>query len=207
MKTIRKLKKKKLNSQKIMGLASLILIGGMVTSCDNIFLKKEYEYTRIEFNSYGEYKETLQFKPFDSNSNRDLSNSFTYYGAWELRDDGRYQRDVREYNINNMNYNDITLMIKDDTKLDSFLEDPEKTFVEITNDVSDEERSRGSYYDVTIYSVDRDRYAYIDDGDKNILLLSGSILVIPAAIGSLIYWNKYNEKSEYKKENKLTLKK
>ena len=207
MKAIRKLRNRKINSKKIMGLASLILIGGMVTSCDSILSKKEYEYNRIEFNSYGEYKETKQFKPFDSNNNKDLANSFTYYGAWELRDDGRYQRDVKEYDIKSIKYHEICETIRNDEELAEFLKKPEKSYVEITNEISEEEVERGSYYDITVYDINKDRYAYIEEDKKNILLLVGCGVVIPVAIGSLIAWNKYNESIEEKKEKKLTLKK
>ena len=207
MKTIRKLKNRKINSKKMIGLASLILIGGMVTSCDSIFLNKEYEYTRIEFNSYGEYKETKQFKPFDSNNNKDLSNSFTYYSAWELRDDGRYQRDVKEYDIKSKNYSDVSNIIRNEDELNEFLKKPNKTYVEITNNITKEENERGSYYDITIYDLNKDRYAYIEEGDKNYLLLIGCGVLIPIAVGSLIAWNKYNETIDDKKDKKLTLKK
>lgn len=207
MKAMRKLRNRKINSKKIMGLASLILIGGMVTSCDSVFLKKEYEYTRIEFNSYGDYKETKQFKPFDENSNKSVSNSFTYYGEWELRDDGRYQRDVREYDIRSQDKNSLYEVIDDENAFNEFLKKPEKSYVEITNEVSEEEKDRGAYYDITIYNLNRDRYAYIDDGEKNVILLAGCGILIPVAIGSLIAWNKYNESIEEKKDKKLTLKK
>ena len=206
MKAIRKLKNKKLNSKKIMGLASLILIGGIVSSCDSVMLNREYEYDRIEFNSYGEFKETRQFKSFDSNSNKDLSNNFTYYGAWELRDDGRYQREVKEYDISNMSYEEVYNIINSDKELYDFLKKPEKTFSEITDIISKDEDLRGSYYDVTIYSINRDRYADIDDTERNIWVLIGCGAIIPLGVGALIGWNRYNEMLN-EENKKLTLKK
>ena len=136
-----------------------------------------------------------------------ITNSFTYYGAWELRDDGRYQRDVKEYDIKSNNYNDICKIIQNEDELYNFLKKPDKTYVEITKDITKEENERGSYYDITIYDLNRDRYAYIEEEDKNVLLLAGCGILIPVAIGSLIAWNKYNESIDDVKDKKLTLKK
>ena len=203
----RRIKNKRFNNKKIIGLASLILVGGLVTGCDTILLKKEYEYNRIEFTSDGEFKETRQFKSFDNSDAKGLNNSFTYYGEWEQRKDNKYQRNVKEYDIKDKSYEELNQSIHSNNDIEDFLGKPVKTYTQISNSLSPEDLSKGSYYEVTIYDENKDKYVYVKEESKNTWMLLGAGVLIPVAVGALIGWNKYNESFDDEKKKKLTLKK
>lgn len=202
---IRRIKYKRFNNKKVLGLATLILIGGIVTGCNLNPIKKENQFSRIEFTSDGEYSETRQFRPFDSNNNKDLNNSFIYYDKWEEREDGKYQRNVKEYNINRKEYEDLKQIPIDE--IDEALGKPTKDYTQIAETIPEEDINRDSYYDVTLYKEDEQKYVMVQDNDKSSWSLIASGTCLPLAIGALIGWNKYNEYSENKKNKKLTLKK
>ena len=83
---MRRLNRRKLTGAKVVGLASLLIAGGLLASCKAITTRTEYEYNRIEVTNDGIFSEARQFKPFSENQNA-LSNSFIYYDKWEQRED------------------------------------------------------------------------------------------------------------------------
>lgn len=206
MNKIRKIKNRKMNSKRILGLASLILAGGLITSCNNIGLQKHHQYTRLEFTSDGEYKETRQFKPFDTSNNNSVYNSFIYYGEWKVNENSKYEREVKEYSIKNKTYDELKDVIYSDEKVEELLGKPRETYTQMIDYVSDEEINRGPYYEVTIYTEDDNKYVYIKDSNKHIWLLLGSIVLVHIAIGAGIVWNRHNAKEMEEEKKKLTLK-
>ena len=205
MKTIRKLKNRKLNSKRVLGLASLILTSTMVVACDERMARKEYECNRIEFSSDGISREARQYRPF--NSEESINNSFIEYSAWELRDDGRYQREIKEYDAAEVTYEEIRPLLDKDFNISEVFGKPTKIYFEVSDTLSDEEIQRGAYYEGTIYSVNTDKYVIVKEPMKHvgILIVSGGTVTI--GLASLIAWEKYNEKINKEQEKKLTLKK
>ncbi len=202
---MRKLRNRKLNNKKLIGLTAIILAGGLLTSCTSILSRKEYEYTRVECTSDGEYYEAKQFKPFDPNTNKNLPNSFIYYGKWNLDNNGKYSRDVREYNANKITLDEITTLINDEEiEIEKELGKPTKEYTQVSEFVTEEELGRDSYFSATVYGKNDDKYVIIkNENSTSIILLAGGIFGLTAGIGSLITWNQYEEKSK----KKLTLKK
>lgn len=203
MKKIRKIKNKKINSKKILGLTSLILASSMSVACSDTMGKKEYEYNRIEFSSDGDYRETRQYKSFDSEENKDSKNTFIEYSAWELREDGRYERKIKEYDVGKVTYEEIMPLLNENFDSSKVFGEPSKAYIQITDTLSYEELQRGSYFEGTIYGINKDKYVIVKDPTKNagILIISG--IVVTLGVGSLVTWKKYNDKAN----KKLTLKK
>lgn len=200
----RKLKNKKLNNKKILGLTSLILAGSLVTACNTISGEKQYEYSRIEFTTDGIYKESKQYKEFYS----DQANSLISYDAWEQLEDGKYSRKVEEYNVTKKTYEDIKKIFDNNLDLQEELGIPIKTYHQTSETLSSEEIERGSYIEATIYDINEDKYVMVKNDKQNIwILLTGSI-VFASACGVLIAWKKYDDKLDNINSNKnLTLKK
>ncbi len=194
----RKLKNKKLNNKKIFGLTSLILAGGMVTSCTTA--NREFEYIRTEYSSDGYYLESRQFGQFDA-----PVNTFNYYDEWVLGEDGKYSRNVKEYNANGLTQEDIRILVEDkDAQFDDMLGVPIKEYRQISDTIEEEDINRGAHFEATIYDMNVNKYVDIDDG-KHITLV-GTIIevsVLSGGIGALIAWNKHEEKNS----KKLTLEK
>ena len=203
MRKIRNFKNKNINSKKIIGLASLVLAGSLLTSCTISLSRKEHEYRRVNFTSNGNYYESSQFEPFYL-SNKP-TNSLIYYNEWEETADGNYSRIVKEYDVTDKSYDDI-ISLKDNKyiNLDEVFGEPVEIYEQIIDNVSKEELEAGAYYEVTIYSENEARVATIkNDKTPSPLVLLGSGLVTILGVGGLIAWNKYDEK----KEKKLTLEK
>lgn len=203
MRKIRNFKNKNINSKKIIGLASLVLAGSLLTSCTISLSRKEHEYRRVNFTSNGNYYESSQFEPFYL-SNKP-TNSLIYYNEWEETADGNYSRIVKEYDVTDKSYDDI-ISLKDNKyiNIDEVFGEPVEIYEQIIDNVSKEELEAGAYYEVTIYSENEARVATIkNDKTPSPLVLLGSGLVTILGVGGLIAWNKYDEK----KEKKLTLEK
>ena len=203
MRKIRNFKNKNINSKKIIGLASLVLAGSLLTSCTISLSRKEHEYRKVNFTSNGNYYESSQFEPFYL-SNKP-TNSLIYYNEWEETADGNYSRIVKEYDVTDKSYDDI-ISLKDNKyiNIDEVFGEPVEIYEQIIDNVSKEELEAGAYYEVTIYSENEARVATIkNDKTPSPLVLLGSGLVTILGVGGLIAWNKYDEK----KEKKLTLEK
>lgn len=203
MRKIRNFKNKNINSKKIIGLASLVLAGSLLTSCTISLSRKEHEYRRVNFTSNGNYYESSQFEPFYL-SNKP-TNSLIYYNEWEETADGNYSRIVKEYDVTDKSYDDI-ISLKDNKyiNIDEVFGEPVEIYEQIIDNVSKEELEAGAYYEVTIYSENEARTATIkNDKAPSPLVLLGSGLATILGVGGLIAWNKYDEK----KEKKLTLEK
>ena len=114
MRKIRNFKNKNLNSKKIIGLASLVLAGSLLTSCTINLSRKEHEYRRVNFTSNGNYYESSQFEPFYL-SNKP-TNSLIYYNEWKETADGNYSRIVKEYDVTDKSYDDI-ISLKDNKNI------------------------------------------------------------------------------------------
>ena len=194
---------KKINSKKMIGLASLVLAGSLLTSCTISLSRKEHEYRRVNFTSNGNYYESSQFEPFYL-SNKP-TNSLIYYNEWEETADGNYSRIVKEYDVTDKSYDDIiSLRDNKNINIDEVFGEPVKIYEQIIDNVSKEELEAGAYYEVTIYSENEARVATIKNGKTpSPLILLGSGLVTFLGLGGLIAWNKYDEK----KQKKLTLEK
>lgn len=203
MRKIRNFKNKNLNSKKIIGLASLVLAGSLLTSCTISLSRKEHEYRKVNFTSNGNYYESSQFEPFYQ-SNKP-TNSLIYYNEWKETADGNYSRIVKEYDVTDKSYDDI-ISLKDNKNIniDEVFGEPVEIYEQIIDNVSKEELEAGAYYEVTIYSENEARVATIkNDKTPSPLILLGSGLATFLGMGGLIAWNKYDEK----KEKKLTLEK
>lgn len=198
---MRRLTRRKLTSAKVVGLASVLIASGLLASCKAITTRTEYEYTRLEVTNDGEYREVRQFKPFDAVNNKNLPNSFIYYGKWEETTDQKYSREVREYNVNNKTYDDIKeLTTNSNLPIEEVLGEPSKTYMQVTDYVEDEELVRDAHFEATLYSKDENRKVTIvtdDPASTNSLIFGASTLTL--GVGTLIAWNQY--------EKKLTLKK
>ena len=203
MRKIRNFKNKNINSKKIIGLASLVLAGSLLTSCTISLSRKEHEYRKVNFTSNGNYYESSQFEPFYL-SNKP-TNSLIYYNEWKETADGNYSRIVKEYDVTDKSYDDI-ISLKDNKyiNIEEVFGEPVEIYEQIIDNVSKEELEAGAYYEVTIYSENEARVATIkNDKTPSPLVLLGSGLVTILGVGGLIAWNKYDEK----KEKKLTLEK
>lgn len=198
---MRRLNRRKLTSAKVVGLASVLIASGLLASCKAITTRTEYQYTRLEVTNDGEYREAKQFKPFDTANNKNLPNSFIYYGKWEETTDQKYSREVREYNVNNKTYDDIKeLTTNSNLPIEEVLGEPSKTYMQVTDYVEDEELVRDAHFEATLYSKDENRKVTIvtdDPTSTNSLIFGASALTL--GVGTLIAWNQY--------EKKLTLKK
>ena len=206
---MRKLKQKKLNSRKMLGLATVILAGGILTSCSSLIYTKEYEYTRIERSSDGVYSEVSQYSPFNSDNNKNLSNSFISYSEWIETKDNNYSRIVKEYDVNRKDYNDIKELFESNKEIEEVLGKPSKTYEQMSKTLSKDEIDRGAYFEATIYSENKKKYVLIKDSKSNIGVLVFGLAGFTLATGTLIAWKKYDENSSEKKDKnkKLTLKK
>lgn len=203
---MRKIRNRKINSKKIIGLTSLILTGSLLTACTVYPTRKGHEYRRVEFNSNGNYYEASQFEPFYQDKN---SNSFIYYDKWNVTSDGKYSRIVKEYDADNITSEDIrTLKDNKDLKIEDILGEPREVYEQIKDNISQEELEAGSYFNATIYSENEKNSVTIknQDGVSSLFLIGCGIATF-GGMGALIAWSKNQDKEENNKNKKLLLKK
>lgn len=198
---MRRLTRRKLTSVKVVGLASVLIAGGLLASCKAITTRTEYEYTRLEVTNDGEYREVRQFKPFDTVNNKNLPNSFIYYGKWEETTDQKYSREVREYNVNNKTYDDIKeLTTNSNLPIEEVLGEPSKTYMQVTDYVEDTDLERKAHFEATFYSKNEKRSVTIvtdDPASTNSLIFGAAAITL--GTGALVAWNQYDKKLTLKK--------
>lgn len=198
---MRRLNRRKLTSAKVVGLASLLIAGGLLASCKAITTRTEYQYTRLEVTNDGEYREFKQYKPFDTVNNKNLPNSFIYYGKWDETTDQKYSREVREYNVNNKTYEDIKeLTTNRDLRIEDVLGDPTKTYMQVTDYVEDADLERDAHFEATLYSKDESKRVTIvtdDPASTNSLIFGAAAITL--GTGALVAWNQYDKKLTLKK--------
>lgn len=202
---MRKIKNRNLNSKKIIGLTSIIVAGGLLASCGSIVTTKESLHTRIEVTNDGKYSESRQFKPYDPNSKKDLPNSFIYYDKWELNENGKYSRIVKEYDVSEKSYDDIKELVNNkNLSIENIVGKPIKTYKQTIESLSEEDYKRDAHFEATFYSEDEKIYVTIQNVNTpagGLLIASG--IALTGGVAGLIAWNKYIEK----KNKKLTLNK
>lgn len=203
---MRKIRNRKINSKKIIGLTSLILTGSLLTACNVYPTRKSHEYRRVDFNSNGNYYETSQFEPFYQDKN---SNSFIYYDKWNVTSDGKYSRIVKEYDVDSITSEDIRILRDNkDLIIEDILGEPREVYEQIKDNISQEELEAGSYFTATIYSENEENSVTIknQDGVSSLYLIGCGIATV-GGMGALIAWSKNQDKEENNKNKKLMLKK
>ena len=205
MNKIRKIKNKKFNNKRVIGLATLLFVTGLVTSCDSTITTTEFEYSRIECNSEGYYSETKQYKSFNPDSRKDLPSSFIYYDKWEQKD-GKYSRFVKEYSVRDKTYDDIKVLFDSNTEIEEVLGKPIDSYEQISKSISEEELSRDPYFEATFYSKDKKNYITIKkEASKKLTIMGICLATFTVGVSSLITWkyldNKKNKKLTLKRDN------
>ena len=199
---MRKIKKpNRLNSNIKKGLMVAIPLTTvcLASSC-SLDQKVEYEYSRISFSSDGKYSESKQFKPYDSEGKTEVLNSFMSYSAWVLNEDGKYQRDVKEYNVKRKTYEDVKGLENNNEQIKEVLGEPTKSYIQIKDTISEEDIERGAYYEATLYSMDNSNYVTVKTGDpSHILILTGCLVAFTVGGAGLIAIQKKEEKDKPKK--------
>lgn len=199
---MRKLKKtnKKLKTSIRKRLAVLIPIATvcLASSC-SMAKQREYEYSRRIFTSDGEYLESKQFKSFNPDNETNLTDSFISYGAWELNDEGNYQRNVKEYIVGEKTYEDIKGLENNDTKIEELFGEPAKTYIQESNNISKEDIDRGSYYEATLYSVNESSYVIVKNSNSTSpVILIGGLVGFMLVTAGLIALDKHEKKGDTK---------
>ena len=192
---MRKIINKKLNSKKILGLTTLVLSTALLTSCNISFPKKAYENTKIECDSYGTYYETKQFGSYSPEENKEVTNSFLYYGEWEQIGDNEYSRLVQEYDIKDKTYEDIKVLIDNkNIDIEETLGRPSYEYIETISDVNENELEEGNYFKATIYKENKDKYVIVRNANNipTILFMTG-VGAVFLLTGGLIGWSKYED--------------
>lgn len=205
----RKIKNKKLNSSLKKGLVALIPLTalGLMTSCESILQTKQYEYSRIELNSDGEYYETKRYMDIDQKNKDDVTSTYTSYSRWKLTREGKYVREVKEFDPKNKSLEDIKILMYSELTPEEVLGKPTKTYEQITKSLPREEIERLEYDEATIYIKNEDKYVMIKDKNKNFTVLVAGSIAMVMGVGLAITWKKYDDMISDKKEKKLTLKK
>ena len=199
---MRKFSNRKLNKIKVFGLASILIASGLSVSCKAITTKTAYEFNRIEVTNDGILSEARQFKPFSENQNA-LSNSFIYYDKWEQREDQKYSRLVKEYNVKYKSYEDIKELVSNNSlDVEEVLGKPIKIYTQITDFVEEDELERKAHFEATFYSKNEKRSVTIETENpesKNALILGAAGVAL--GTGALIGWNIYDKKLTLKRRD------
>ena len=129
--------------------------------------KDEYARTKMEYSSSSEMVE-IEKQYMDYEDNVD---SISYYGAWDLQDDGSYERTVKTYELENISEEKlIELSKKDIITVDDLLDFDVKNTKESTQkkyNVSREELDLGSFYEFTVYGADeKDTIKVMETSDE-----------------------------------------
>lgn len=204
----KKYKNKKIKSKKVIGLTSALLAGSLLTSCNLASTRREYEYRRLIRTSDGDYSESSQYEPFDSDDNKYLSNKFISYSAWEQKDD-KYYRSVDEYDVLNKTYDDIKILFENkDMSLEEVLGEPIKSYEQASDNLSEEEINRGAYFETTLYSKDESKYVtIIESKDAPVIVLGFGIGAFNLGlVGLSAYKTFIDKKNKNDDAKKLTLK-
>ena len=204
----KKYKNKNINSKKVIGLTSALLAGSLLTSCHLSSAKKEYEYRRLIRTSDGDYSQSDQYEPFDSDDNKYLSNKFISYSAWEQKDD-KYYRSVDEYDVLNKTYEDIKILFDNkDISIDDVLGEPIKSYKQVSDNLSEEEINRGAYFETTLYSKNETKYVTIvESSDAPVIALGFGIGAFNLGLVGLSAYKTFIDNQNKKEDaKKLTLK-
>jgi hypothetical protein len=205
----RKIKNRKLNSGLKKGLVALIPLTALclMTSCETALQTKQYEYSRVELNSDGEYYETKHYIDTNQKDKNTITSTYTSYGRWKQTRDGKYVREVKEFDPKNKSLEDIKILIYSELTPEQVLGKPTKSYEQVAKTLTREEIERLEYDEATIYIKNEEKYVMVKDKNKNIsVLIVGSIAMV-MGVGLAISWKKYDDMISDKKEKKLTLKK
>lgn len=205
----RKIKNRKLNSGLKKGLVALIPLTALclMTSCEPILQTKQYEYSRIELNSDGEYYETKQYMDVNQKEKNTITSTYTSYSRWKLTREGKYVREVKEFDPKNKSLEDIKILIYSELTPEQVLGKPTKSYEQVAKTLTREEIERLEYDEATIYIKNEEKYVMIRNKNKDLTILIAGAVAMVMGVGLAITWKKYDDMIGGKKEKKLTLKK
>lgn len=206
---MRKIRKRELNGNINKGIIALIPITamGLMTSCNNIALEKQYEYTRLQFTNDGIYRESKQYESFNMSDKKDEFGKLTCFARWKQNRDGKYSRKVREFDISNKTLEEIKALVYSEQEPEEVLGKPAKEYEQISSTLTRKEIERYDYREAVIYDKNEQKYVMIKNPKRDMsILIVGSIAMV-SGIAVAIAWKKYDDMISDKKEKKLTLKK
>lgn len=205
----RKIKNRKLNSSLKKGLVVLIPLAalGLMTSCETALQTKQYEYSRIEMNSEGEFHESKRYMDVDSKDKSNVTSTYISYSRWKQTREGKYVRQVKEFDPKNKTVEDIKILMYSNLTPEQVLGKPTKSYEQVARSLSKPELDRLEYDEAILYIKNEKKYVLIKDNVKNISVLIVGTIAMTMGVGLAISWKKYDDMISDRKEKKLTLKK
>lgn len=113
--------------------------------------KKENLRIRKEFDNKGNEKQVFQYTNFES-----TLSTVSFYGKWDLNEDGLYERLVSVYRMPKIDEETIKNIIKsgDATSLDDLFKEKISERREVKNNINYKELESDGYFEAVIYDVD-----------------------------------------------------
>lgn len=176
-----------------------IIVSAIAISGDLPFrrdYKDEYARTKTYYSSItDELRQEKQYKKYEND--KDI---LSYYGPWELQEDGTYERKVKNYKLKNVTANDVQeLMKKENTSFEDVfaltLDELNETTYK-TNELNQEKLDEGPYFEITVYDKDKQDKIKVKESNGDVISESAMVIIytilMTAFQGMLIYENGFD---------------
>lgn len=191
-----KLKLKALNALKYFH--PYILLAGLISLTCLAAAKRAHKACFVSektIDSFGNEKSISEYSTEDVENTTNIS----YFGKWELNNNGEYERTVKKYSIENINYEAVKSIISNDSSINSLDEifgDPFYVKKEKGVNLSEEEISKEEYVEAVTYFKDENEYVY-----NEFSIADKAQVVAAIAFGTSItlglYFNVHSSFSKY----------
>ena len=178
-----------------------LLFGGF--SCFEItpFFKdsiKNNLHSKKIFDSLGNISIESQYDNYDNSIS-----TITYYDRW-VKEDDLYTRNIKTYDVDNVDENTIlnALNSPNSFNLDAIFGDKETVVTEKKNNLSLEESNSNPYWQVILYTEDKNDYVYTIE--SNSINTSSSILfIIVSIVVEILILDRRSKRSSFDYKNSI----